>query len=314
MRSPRMFGAIRSRIALSCSFILVAGSLLAGEYSQLDAKLRATPSVSEKWVILTDHEATSPPMIQDRELGRLIERAQPSSSASVSRVESYIHLKAMVEAGAGTGDQAAEIANIKSNPIYPRDRRDEDANWLSAAIERLRNLRGNSRAPTPRAPGSNIFALSQFVVYVVWGLIIGLIVAFLVYATRFVHFRNLRHRKARALLQDDEPERSLDEWLAMADDLERQGRFREAVRALYLASLLKFDERNIAAFVRGQTNWEHLARIEASPRLPEGLDFRPPTHAFDQIWYGGRLRGVEDVARFRGWYTEIAERVRGARP
>lgn len=314
MRLPRMFGAIRSRIGLSCSLLLLASSLFAGEYSQLDAKLRATPSASEKWVILTDHEAKSAGMIKDKRLDRLIDRAQPSSPASISKVERYIHLKAMAEVGSGEKDQAAKIRDIKANPIYPRDRQEAEANWLSAAIERLRNLRGESRQTNRSAPVGALLGLGQFVVYIVWVLIIGLIVAFLVYATRFVHFRNLKHRKARALLQDDEPERSLDEWLAMADDLERQGRYREAVRALYLSSLLKFDERNIAAFVRGQTNWEHLARIDGSPRVPAGLDFRAPTQAFDLIWYGGRVKGAEDVARFRAWYAEITERLKGVGP
>ena len=114
------------------------------------------------------------------------------------------------------------------------------------------------------------------------------------------------------MLEDDEPERSLDEWLAEADTLQAQGRYREAVRALYLASLLRFDEARVARFQRGQTNWEHLTRIEASPTMPKDLDFRATTRLFDRIWYGRIVRGKEDVDQFRAWYLNITNTLRAA--
>jgi hypothetical protein len=136
------------------------------------------------------------------------------------------------------------------------------------------------------------------------------VIAFLVFALkRFVWSKRLE-RKAKALLDEDEPERTLDEWLELADRLERQGKYREAVRCLYLACLLKIDEARIARFERSQTNWEHLARIEASPARPSDLEFREPTRAFDNIWYGMRVNGSEDVMRFRAWYRQVTESVR----
>ncbi|HWA84414.1 MAG TPA: DUF4129 domain-containing protein, partial [Fimbriimonadaceae bacterium] len=111
---------------------------------------------------------------------------------------------------------------------------------------------------------------------------------------------------------DDEPERTLDEWLELSSSYERDGKYREAVRALYLACLLKFDERNVARFLRSQTNWEHLARIETSPKKPAGLDFRTPTQAFDRIWYGYKVRGPIDVAEFRAWYGDVTRALQGA--
>jgi len=116
------------------------------------------------------------------------------------------------------------------------------------------------------------------------------------------------------MLEQDEPERTLDEWLDMANKLTADGKYREAVRCLYLACLLRFDEHLVARFDRGQTNWEHLARIRASSRMPIGLDFESPTKRFDTIWYGHRTRGLSDVDQFKDWYGRITEALAGAKP
>ncbi len=89
--------------------------------------------------------------------------------------------------------------------------------------------------------------------------------------------------------------------------MESEGRYREAVRALYLACLLRFDEALVARFDRAQTNWEHLHRIEGSVRKPQGLDFRTPTSLFDRVWYGYQGKGRDEVNQFRQWYMGITE-------
>ncbi len=112
------------------------------------------------------------------------------------------------------------------------------------------------------------------------------------------------------MLDEDEPERTLDEYLELADKLVSEQRFREAVRCLYLACLLRLDEERVIRFHRGQTNWEHLARFESSPKRPPGLDLRSPTQAFDLIWYGMRPTGLEDVEKFRQWYQQVVTSTR----
>ena len=112
------------------------------------------------------------------------------------------------------------------------------------------------------------------------------------------------------MLSEEEPELSRDEYLEEADRLNSEGRHREAVRYLYLACLLLFDESGVARFVRGETNWEHLRRIEASEKRPGDLDFQPATRKFDVVWYGMRVEGPSDVQAMRDWYVLIAERLR----
>jgi len=199
----------------------------------------------------------------------------------------------------------------RSSPLYRDSGAREGSNWIAQAFEAIARWLQRDRAP--RAPNINppmFGGLGQGLIYVVWGILFGLLAAFLYFAFRHFSWRSQLRRRARAILDDDEPDYSLDEWLQKAEELEAQGRYREAVRALYLACLIRFDEARIARFVRGETNWEHFRRIEQSPLRPDGLNFRPATVAFDRVWYGMDVRGREDVQAFRTWYIEITELAR----
>jgi hypothetical protein len=204
-----------------------------------------------------------------------------------------------------------QAAQIKSSFLY-RDEATEEVNWFQKAIDGFANWISSlfdhrSDQPTRQTEAPSI--LGPWVIVFMWGLLAIVATTFLVIAARMFRWRISLKRKARTLLEEDEPERTLDEWLERADLLESQGHYREAVRCLYLACLLKFDEAGVARFDRGQTNWEHLYRIESSPLRPAGLDFREPTRAFDSIWYGMRVNGEIDVARFRNWYLEVSSGV-----
>ncbi|MCC7433574.1 MAG: hypothetical protein IT363_02745 [Methanoregulaceae archaeon] len=199
----------------------------------------------------------------------------------------------------------------RSSPLYRDSGAREGSNWIAQAFEAIARWLQRDRAP--RAPNISppmFGGLGQGLIYLVWGILIGLLAVFLYFAFRHFSWRSQLRRKARAILDDDEPDYSLDEWLQKADELEAQGRYREAVRALYLACLIRFDEARIARFVRGETNWEHFRRVEQSPLRPDGLNFRPATLAFDRIWYGMEVRGRDDVQAFRTWYVEITELTR----
>ncbi|MFZ4508289.1 MAG: DUF4129 domain-containing protein [Fimbriimonas sp.] len=194
-------------------------------------------------------------------------------------------------------------ANILRQDRYREAPRAEHESWIAIALQRLQKL-FQPREQT-QAPVVSPF-LGPWVSTIVWGLLALFVLVLLGYALRhWAWVRSLR-RRAKALVDDDEPERTLDEWLANADELAARGRYREAVRALYVACLLKFDEAKVARFDRGETNWEHLARIQASATRPPELDFRPATHAFDRIWYGMRVRDGADYQDFRAWYAEVA--------
>lgn len=197
-------------------------------------------------------------------------------------------------------------AEKASSPLYRDSGARSSSNWLSKALESIAEaLRGRGQTDVPNLPNTNLGGLGQGLIYLIWGLLGAAIVAFLYFSLRHFSWRAKLKRRARAVLDDDEPDRTLDEWLKEADELERQGKYREAVRALYLASLMRFDEARIARFVRGETNWEHYRRIERNAQRLDGLDFREPTREFDRVWYGMDVRGASDVAMFRSWYQAI---------
>lgn len=307
--SPKIFTATAARIASSFSLLLV---LLAcsygGQWSDLQAKLEAASSVNQAKEVFRQN----PQCWQRRELeddvSLFLDAAGKEAEQDLQRLKAIVHGFALSEQIPEIKDASSQAKDIKKSPLYRDAGEKQSSNWLGRALESLRNLKLDLGSPKPMN-GPDLSFLQRWIKYFVWTLLIAGVLAFIWYVARHINWKNGLQRKAKALLEEDEPERTLDEWLAQADLLTSQGKYREAVRALYLACLLRFDEAGIARFDRGQTNWEHLERIQASPRYPADLDFRTPTRQFDRIWYGKMVRGIEDVDLFRGWYVTITEKL-----
>jgi hypothetical protein len=314
-RSLQTYGARIAKVVFSFSLILSAISWGAPNYGQLERNLHGK-SDEEVYQTLKGM-ADRGELDDDPELTRALNQAEHGDA---KYLRAHLELRALAERGTRKGEDAATTATtlrdpskvaseIRQHPIYRDQGVKQQSNWLASAFERLQNFRPMScKAPeSDLNPPNMSFA---WITYVMWGLLAVVVGLFLFFTLRHFQWLNSLERRAKALLDDDEPERTVDEWLALADELEMQGKNREAVRCLYLACLLRIDEARIARFDRGQTNWEHLHRIENSPRKPAGLEFRPATKAFDLIWYGMRPAGTEDVARFRQWYGDVLASVR----
>lgn len=234
---------------------------------------------------------------------------------TVERIKRLVSARAVAERAAGgeQGGKAAELAKrLKSTPEYADAGPDQRSNWLQRVLERVSDALSGQPSPPRNRPAQDSGGGGGFewLVTVAWVLLVTVAVAgvgALFYFLRTVSWGGKRLRKRKAMLADDEPVRHADEWLEEANRLEREGRYREAVRCLYLACLMRLDESRVASFVRGQTNWEHCHRIMASPSKPPGLEFVPPTQAFDRIWYGGQKSGAEEIAEFRRTYNELCE-------
>jgi hypothetical protein len=228
------------------------------------------------------------------------------SPAGNAALRSIIEMRASAEKASVRQGATERAAAIKSSPLYRDAGVEESSNWLGRALQRLKNIR--LHLPTPSGPSLGFLSFLGPIFYYLMWFLIGLAIAFLVFlGVKHIRWQGRLKRRVSAMLEEDEPDRTVDEWLAQADALEVDGKHREAVRALYLACLLRFDEALVARFDRSETNWEHLRRIEASPKLPAGLDFRAPTQQFDRIWYGRIVRGSEDVRDFRDRYLEVTE-------
>jgi hypothetical protein len=72
--------------------------------------------------------------------------------------------------------------------------------------------------------------------------------------------------------------------LQRAQALSMQGDYRNAVRFLYLSSLLVLDEEGLLRYDRSRTNREVLRSVSSRPELADPL--REVIEVFDRVWYG----------------------------
>ena len=237
-----------------------------------------------------------------------------------ARQEALNILGALRQAAEAAPDSSAlaKVQEIKKRAEYRTAQPGTASNWLGRTLEGLgrwfRDTMSKINGPKGNINGPDMpdFSLPGWLIYIVWALIAGVILLAAWPLVRLVRFRvALKQRKAKGILEE-EPERTRSEYLTLAEQLAGKGDFRGAIRMSYLAALKRFDEERVARFDRGETNWEHLARIRSSPTLPLGLDFRPATAAFDHYWYGKRPAHREDYERFVGWYDEVDVALRRA--
>lgn len=89
-----------------------------------------------------------------------------------------------------------------------------------------------------------------------------------------------------------------------AQTLSQQGDYRNAIRYLYLSSLLVLDERGLLRYDRSRTNREYLRSVSSHPELADPL--RDVIDVFDRVWYG--FESVDD--RTYQSYREHVEELR----
>lgn len=267
------------------TFSLFPLSASAGPYTDLDARLRGQP------------DAKAPAALSQVAAGD--PEAQAAIDEGPRAARAYIGLRASLEGA----------APVKVPPVETASGDDRIASsWLSRALGRLHW----PSFAMPRTGGHPTFAVGSWATVLMWVVLSGLagLAAFML--ARYVRLPK-RGRKG-GLVEDEEPPRSADAWLEEANALISQGRYREAVRGLYVAGLMRFDEAGVARFDRHQTNWEHLRRIEASPKRPEGTEAREATGRFDRVWYGHLRATAEDASAMRAWYDGLVRRLAEARP
>jgi len=114
-------------------------------------------------------------------------------------------------------------------------------------------------------------------------------------------------------------ERSEDEWFALADQLEREGELRLALRSVYLGLLAGLAQRKWLTIRRDRTNRDYLneftrrwrrrpqAALEQRIEIPEKL--RGSLRQFDRVWYGSHVPTPEAVAAYRQDQRELLTHV-----
>ena len=85
-----------------------------------------------------------------------------------------------------------------------------------------------------------------------------------------------------------------------AETLSIQRDYRNAIRYLYISSLLVLDEQGLMRYDRSRTNREYLRSVSSKPELVKPL--QDVIDVFDRVWYG--FEGVDEKT-----YQSYVERV-----
>lgn len=165
-------------------------------------------------------------------------------------------------------------------------------------------------APVPPAFGG-MGAVGQVVM---WILVVAVAALAMWLIWRFV--RNRRGREGSNaedddfLVEDRPPDatdRPSDEWLAMAEQAEAAGAWRDGLLYRYRSLVVALIDAAVVEPVVGRTVGEH--REDVALRAPGGSEsFDEAAWLFERAWYGERSTGPEERDRFR----ILAEQARSA--
>src|SRR5690606_32492180 len=105
----------------------------------------------------------------------------------------------------------------------------------------------------------------------------------------------------------DAIDRLSDEWLAMAEEAEAAGRWRDGLLYRYRSLVVALVDAGVIEPVVGRTVGEH--REDVAMRAPGGSEpFDEAAWLFERAWYGERPTGPEERDRF----AEMAGRARAS--
>ena len=184
---------------------------------------------------------------------------------------------------------------------------------IGHAIDRLlewlrEKLPLGSAGMKARPPG----AVLHWSVYAIIGALIALVVLFV------WHLRRARIKPARtpaaggmavSLADEDLPAGRLaeDEWITLAETCARDGDYRAALRALYLANLAWLGRHEWIAIHPGKTNREYEMEVRRRARdFPEARAlFAANILSFERAWYGKHSVSAEDADAFRQRLRQI---------
>lgn len=169
------------------------------------------------------------------------------------------------------------------------------------------------RAPDPDFPLPALGALGEILGWLLVGVCVLALLGALVYGLAQLRFRSSPPDAAVSpKAADGAGEAALDPLLVMpelsAEELARLGRYREAIHALFVASLLATGFRPEGK-ARGATAREIVqAMLSVDTRKPPLASLLTET---ELVWFGGRPATLETFERARAMHADV---LRGARP
>jgi len=87
---------------------------------------------------------------------------------------------------------------------------------------------------------------------------------------------------------------SVELLLKAAEEEASEGRYKEALRHIYLATILLLDHAQLVSFADGRTNWEYVRILKRQSKPDQAKVFGDMTLCFDRLIYGGQEVGGSD--------------------
>lgn len=295
------------KIAVSIALLALASLGLAVDYVKLQRAMDGARSPSQVQRVLKQFDVSNADDVKlAAKAGAIVNVPVPQPEA-IEELRDEVRVRALASGMAAPGNvDVSKLQKLKKSPLYNDPGAQSESNWLQKAFsslgEWLKHLFDRPERPQSSSSGPTI--LPEFITTLVW-IVIGLVAAGCLYLVGAMVVNNAKRVKSsKSLMSDEEAAMTVDEWLAKAEALIAQGEFREAVRCLYVACLLRLDQCGALEFRRFETNWEHYNRFR---NRKSSVDFNllTPTKEFDVIWYGNRTQGREDAERFRGYYESL---------
>jgi hypothetical protein len=226
----------------------------------------------------------------------------PPFAAAVIRLRS---VRQQIDAARGddTAARLARLAAVFARPEFnrPADLWDRFVNWLADWLSRILPVRTRARG----LPGW-VTEVLPWVLAGLGALAVGWLLSYWLQGLlrSFVADAELQRRGANG----DALPQTAAEARIQARRAAETGRYRDAVRALYLAALLHLQEQQLAPNDPSLTNHELLDRIPADAPLHAAL--APVVETFDEVWYGVR---EPDHATYQAYARSVEALEAGAR-
>ena len=120
------------------------------------------------------------------------------------------------------------------------------------------------------------------------------------------HSAQLKLQKTTAKAE----ERTVAGWIRQMQEFQRQGNYREACRALYLAMLQRLNDTRLVAHQSSRTDGEYWQVVQP---LPQSQAYQTLIRAHEQLCFGDATVSADLFDRCQQAYQEI-ERVQGKEP
>ena len=212
-------------------------------------------------------------------------------------------------------DAKGELKRILQAPEFqPLAERDElknllpqmklkTKNWWSGFADWLKNMLFRPRPPQVQPPAMKAPKL-EVPIWILLGLVVLFVLALIV---RWIMERPVNDEPLRPARVGDAPklemsqtenalDHSVDEWELFAQQWLQRGDVRQAVRALYLATLVHLHRERRIDYNRAFTNWMYVRQFKGEQDAR--LTLRRLTQMFDEVWYGDRDLGAEQYQAF----------------